>query len=207
LPAGTDKITASYAGDNIFAASSTSFTQTVRPIILTVTASNASRAYGAVNPAFTGTTSGAVNGDAFTVSGTTTAASASAPGAYTITPTVTGTNVANYTVTKENGSLTITQAALTVTATNATRVYGAANPVLTGTVSGAVNGDTFTVSGTTAATLTSTPGTYPITPTVTGANLSDYAVTNVNGTLTVTQALPIISALAPPPQKPMSPLQ
>ena len=91
-----------------------------------------------------------------------------------------------------SGSLTaninVNKAALSVTANNATRVYGAANPTFTGTYSGAVNGDTFTVSGSTTATTTSAVGTYPITPTAAGANLSDYTVTTTNGTLTVSVA-------------------
>ncbi len=85
-------------------------------------------------------------------------------------------------------NITVNPAALMVTAANATRVYGAVNPSLTGTVTGAVNGDVFTVSGSTAATVASTVGSYAILPTVTGQNLSNYTVTATNGTLTVTQA-------------------
>ena len=62
---------------------------------------------------------------------------------------------------------------LTVTANNAARAYDAANPAFSGTVKGAVNGDTFTESFTTAATTTSKVGSYPIVPSVTGANLSE----------------------------------
>lgn len=64
----------------------------------------------------------------------------------------------------------------------------AANPTLTATVAGAVNGDTFTATATTTATASSAVGIYPITPTVTGANINDYTVTAANGTLTVSQA-------------------
>jgi len=113
-------------------------TLTVGQATLTVTAANASRAYGAANPAFTGTVSGALNGDTFTVSGTSTATVASPAGTYAIVPTVTGTNLANYTVVYDNGTLTVGQATLTVTAANASRAYGAANPAFTGTVSGAL---------------------------------------------------------------------
>ena len=38
------------------------------------------------------------------------------------------------------------------------------NPTFTGTVTGAVNGDSFTESFTTTAILSSPVGTYPITP-------------------------------------------
>ncbi|HEX4021133.1 MAG TPA: choice-of-anchor Q domain-containing protein [Acidobacteriaceae bacterium] len=82
--------------------------------------------------------------------------------------------------------ITVLQAPLTVTAANATRVYGTANPVFTGTVTGAVHGDTFTESFTTTATQSSSAGSYPIIPAVTGTNLASYNVTVVDGTLTIT---------------------
>ena len=66
---------------------------------------------------------------------------------------------------------------LTVTANNATRVYGAANPTFSGTVTGAQNGDTFTESFTTTATTTSAVGSYAIVPSVAGTNLGNYTVT------------------------------
>ncbi|MGC2216027.1 MAG: MBG domain-containing protein [Silvibacterium sp.] len=86
---------------------------------------------------------------------------------------------------------------LTVTAANATRTYGLPNPALTATVSGAVTGETFTATATTTATLASTVGTYPIVPSVSGTDLADYTVTKINGTLTVTQAAPVITWAAP----------
>ena len=61
-----------------------------------------------------------------------------------------------------------TKPTLTVTANNATRAYGTANPAFNGTVTGAQNGDTFTESFTTSATTTSAVGSYPIVPSVTG---------------------------------------
>ena len=86
---------------------------------------------------------------------------------------------------------------LTVTANNATRAYGAANPTFSGTVTGQQNGDTFTESFTTTATTTSAVGTYPIVPSVTGNNLGNYTVDIVDGTLTVTGA-PTTTALTAP---------
>jgi hypothetical protein len=87
-------------------------------------------------------------------------------------------------------SFQVTPASLTVAANNAARAYGAANPVFSGTVIGAVNGDAFTETFTTTANASSNPGTYPIVPAVTGADLAGYTVTTVNGTLTVTAATP-----------------
>ena len=81
-----------------------------------------------------------------------------------------------------------THPTLTIKANNATRAAGAANPKFTGKVTGAVNGDKFTESFSTTAKATSKAGKYPIVPSVAGTKLSDYVVTKVNGTLTVTAA-------------------
>src|SRR6185312_4723433 len=61
-------------------------------------------------------------------------------------------------------------------------------PILTGTVTGQRNGDTFTQTLATTAVTSSPVATYAIVPSVTGANLPFYTQTVTNGTLTVTQA-------------------
>ena len=147
-------------------------TLTVGQATLTVTAGNASRAYGAANPAFTATATGAVNGDTFSFTESTTATTSSPVGTYAIVPVATGTNLGNYTVVYVNGTLTVGQATLTVTAANASRTYGAANPTFTASATGAVNGDTFTFTESTTATPSSPVGTYAIVPVATGTNLS-----------------------------------
>jgi Bacterial Ig-like domain (group 3)/MBG domain (YGX type) len=88
----------------------------------------------------------------------------------------------------DNGTLTVGQATLTVTAASASRTYGTANPTFSASATGAVNGDTFSFAETTTATLTSPVGSYAIVPVATGANLANYTVVYVNGTLTVGQA-------------------
>ena len=162
-------------------------TITQATMALNVAANNATRAYGATNPAFTSTITGALNGDTFTITYSTTATATSPVGSYPIVPTVSGSAAGNYTVTTTNGTLTVTPAVLTVTANNATRGYGAANPVFTGTTTGLVNGDTVTTTFTSTAVTNSPVGTYPIVPSVSGAALSNYTVNAVNGTLTITQ--------------------
>ena len=111
-----------------------------------------------------------------------------ADGSYTLTVTFTPTDTTDYKTATASAPLTVTSQTLTVTANNATRAYGAANPTFTGTITGAVNGDTFTESFATTATATSNVGTYPIVPSATGANLSSYNVVIDDGTLTITQA-------------------
>jgi hypothetical protein len=117
-----------------------------------------------------------------------TAATVLTDGTYTLAVTFTPTDTTDYKTATGTSPLTVTSQSLTVSANNATRVYGTANPTFTGTVTGAVNGDTFTESFTTTATTSSNVGTYPIVPSATGANLSDYTVVINDGALSVTQA-------------------
>jgi hypothetical protein len=193
LAVGTHTITASYSGDTNFGASSSnSIAQVITKATLTVTVNNATRVYGAADPAFTSTVTGALPGDTFTVSYASNDTVTSGVGAYIITPTVTGAALANYNVIYVPGTLTITPAPLTITAANATRQYMAANPTFSGSVSGALNGDTFALTFTTTATATSDVGTYPIIPAASGTNLANYTVTVVDGTLTITPATGIV---------------
>ena len=187
--AGAVVLAATQAGNTDYSAATTvteSFTVTAAP--LTVTANNATRIYGAANPAFAGTVTGMVNGDTFTEGFSTTATTTSNVGSYPIVPAAVGANLVDYTVTVANGALTVTAAPLTVTANNATRAYGAANPAFAGTVTGMVNGDTFTEGFSTTATTASPVASYPIVPTAVGAHLADYTATTTNGALTVTAA-------------------
>ena len=61
----------------------------------------------------------------------------------------------DYSISYVAGNLTVTAAALTITANNQTKVYGAALPTLTASYTGFVNGDT-SASLTTQPTLTTT---------------------------------------------------
>jgi hypothetical protein len=85
------------------------------------------------------------------------------------------------------GSLLVTQAPLTISANNASRPYGANNPVLTGTIAGLRNADPITANFATTAVPASPAGADPITPVVLDPQnrLSNYKVTLVSGTLAV----------------------
>ena len=93
----------------------------------------------------------------------------------------------NYTVTKTDGVLTITQAPLTVTAADASRLYGDPNPVFAGTIVGIKNGDAITATYSSPATVLSDVGPYPIIPALVDPTLKlgNYAVTSINGVLTI----------------------
>jgi len=84
---------------------------------------------------------------------------------------------------------------LTITAENKTKVYGTANPTLTYTYSGLVNGDlaTFTWPTIITTALPNSPvETYPIIPSA--ATDPNYTISYVNGSLTVTKAPLTITA-------------
>jgi hypothetical protein len=89
----------------------------------------------------------------------------------------------------------------TVTAASTSRVYGAANPVFTGTITGLSNGANITATYSTTATTSSPVGTYPIVPAlVDPSNLAtNYTVSLINGTLTVIQAAPVVTWNTPAP--------
>lgn len=85
-------------------------------------------------------------------------------------------------------SIVVNPAVLTLVANNVSRTYGSANPVFTGSIVGAINGDVFTESFGTTATQASSAGTYSIIPAVSGSNLASYTSVLQQGTLTITTA-------------------
>ena len=194
-------ITASGAVDADYTISYAAGIMTVTPAALTITADNQTKVYGVEIPALTASYSGFVNGDTSTslttqpILGTTAAASSDA-GAYPITAS--GAADPDYSISYLAGTLTVTQAPLTITADNLTKVYGAALPTLTASYTGFVNGDTPANLDTgptlsTTATPASDAGAYVIT--VSGAADVDYAISFVDGTMTVTPAGLTITAV------------
>jgi hypothetical protein len=173
----------SYGSTNAFA------TLTVIPAIATVTWTNpATIVYGTV------LTSNELN------------AAANIPGAFAYNPTngtvlgvgsctlsavFTPTDTIDFAQVTNTVTLSVSPAALMVVAASESRAYGQNNPVLTGTITGVVNGDNITAHYNTTATTGSPAGTYPIMPTLDpNVRQTNYTVTLVNGALTITQALP-----------------
>jgi MBG domain-containing protein/centrosomal CEP192-like protein len=158
------------------------------------------RAGGGRRRAASGT--GLLNGNTVT---SVTLASAGTPAAaavrtYIIVPSAAvGVGLTNYTISYINGTLTVNPVGLRITANNATRAFGTPNPTFTVAYATFVNGDSATSLGgalscTTTATITSAPGTYPIT--CGGQTSTNYTITYVPGILTVTATVPVLS-LAP----------
>src|SRR6185312_878797 len=169
-------------------------TLTVTKAPLTVKADDQTKMYGDANPTLTGTITGAKNGDDLVDSYTTGADKTSGVGDYPITAHIAagpGASLDNYSITLVNGSLTVTRAALTITADDKAKTLNAVNPALTGSIAGLKNGDAITAAYSTSATAGSPVGTYTIVPAAVDSSpskLGNYNVTLVNGTLTVTYA-------------------
>jgi FtsP/CotA-like multicopper oxidase with cupredoxin domain len=177
--------------------------------LLTITAGNATKRYGAAVPAITPSYSGFLGTDnpanSLTAQPTctTTATAASAVGTY---PTsCVGAASATYTIVYVSGAISVTQASLTIWAPTPSYVVGSAIPAsFAPSYVGFVNGDTAAnafltpnspPSCTSAATSTSPIGTYPIT--CTGAVNPNYAISYVNGRVTITKGVLTITAPSP----------
>ena len=128
------------------------------------------------------------------------AASVNVPGSYAYSPsngTVlnTGTNTlsvvftptdtVDYTGVSNSVSIVVLPAPLTISAASTNRQYGQANPSLMGTITGVTNGDSISDTYNCAATTASPVGSYAIVPApAVGADLTNYTITYINGSLT-----------------------
>jgi len=164
---------------------------------LTITANAATKIYGGAIQTLSVSYSGFVNGDTAasvttppTLTTTATSASPVVVGGYPITASG-AVAPSYYTINYVPGALNITPSPLTITANNASRVYGVPNPPFTASYSGFVNGDsaaslTPQPTITTTATATYPAGPYPIK--ASGAVDPNYVISYVDGTLTIGQA-------------------
>jgi hypothetical protein len=127
---------------------------------------------------------------------TTLAGTNSPVGAYAISNRLGSLTSTNYTFALTNGILTVTQASLTITASNSTKVYGQTR-IFAGTefaASGLYGTDSVTsvTLTSTGAPATAAVGVYPILASgATGRGLGNYAIGYVDGILTVTPSTPV----------------
>ena len=165
---GTYPIAASGAAATNYSFSYLPGSLTVSTAVLTVTAHDAGRLYGATNSTFTVSYAGFQNSDTAAnltaLPTVTTAATPASPvGTYQIAAS--GAAATNYSFSYLPGLLTVNQAPLAVTANATARIYGAANPTFTVSYTGFQNGDT-------AANLTTLP---TVTTAATPASPSDIS--------------------------------
>ncbi|GGH05744.1 hypothetical protein GCM10011586_22440 [Silvibacterium dinghuense] len=168
LGAGSQTLKTAFAPQNtsLYRSATDAVTLLVKAAPLTLTANNASRAYGAPNPQFTGTITGVVNGDQIAEAFATTATATSAPGSYPILVLgITGTGIQNYTLSATNGTLTVTKANVQVQAHASSSISGDGSPVTLNAV----------VASTTTGTPTGTVTFYQGTTSLGNAALANGA--------------------------------
>ena len=171
----------------------------VNPTPLTVTASSGSMTYGGSVPVITPDYTGLVNGDTAptTVPTCTTAATGSSP-VGTYGSSCSGAGDSNYTISYAAGTVTVNPASLTITASSPTVIVGNAIPTVTPNYSGLVNGDTApTTAPTCTTTATSTSPSGPYTTSCSGAADTNYTITYVNGSLTLTPGFAVVKSVSP----------
>jgi hypothetical protein len=190
LKAGSTTITANFG-----AAETARATLTVGKKLVTVTPDAKTKVYARLNPEFTVSYAGLVNGETDFVftdkPRVTTAATASSPVArYAINASAAAAS--NYNFNYVPGVLTVTPAALVVKAEDQTKLYGQPNPDFTLSYEGLAPQDDPALLNlqtvlTTTATAASKVAIYPIS--VTGlANTANYTVSYTGGSLSVAPA-------------------
>jgi hypothetical protein len=108
----------------------------------------------------------------------------------TLSVTFTPTDTSDYNTANGSVSLTVNKAMLLVSANNVNKSVGAANPTLTFSYSGFVNGESAAIlsgspSLSTTATTSSPAANYPITVSQGTLAAANYSFTLINGTLAV----------------------
>jgi hypothetical protein len=175
---------------------SASGTLTIAHAPASVTPNAATKVYGMADPTLTGTLTGFVSADGVTATYTRT--SGGTVGTYTISATLSPTSVlGNYSITYNTAAFTITKATASVTPNAATKVYGTADPTLTGTLTGFVPADGVTATYT--RTSGGTVGTYTISATLSPANvLGNYSITYNTASFTITKASSVTTIVSTP---------
>jgi hypothetical protein len=109
-------------------------------------------------------------------------------GTNTLSVIFTPTDSVDFSNVVDTATLVILPVSLTVTASNFTRQFGAANPEFTGTITGLTNGDDISATYSCSATASSPSGTYAIVPSLVDPDQeqTNYTLSLNNGTLTIT---------------------
>jgi hypothetical protein len=193
-------------GNNYAATYVADTTGVITPASLTGSITAADKVYDStVSATITGRGLSGIIGsdDVIYTGGTTFFANKNVGTARTVTATglgLSGADAGNYTVnTTATTTANITPAPLVITADDASRQFNTPNPPFTASYSGFVGGETPAVLNgvlafSTPATQTSPVGIYPITPN--GQSSGNYAITYVDGNLTVSGA-PVINPTLP----------
>jgi len=212
LDAGSYAITQGTLANSNYAITYTGANLGVTPKGITITGFAANdKTYTGTNVATissNGSLSGVVGADTVSInsgSASATFSDANAGAGKTVTAAgyaLSGAQSGNYTLSSQpTTTATINKAVLTVTADNKSKTYGDANPALTDTITGYVNGEnagsagvTGTASLSTAADSTSSVGNYTITAAANNLAAANYSFSYANGTLAIGQRAVTVTA-------------
>ncbi len=154
-----------------------------------VTPAAASKIYGDADPALSGVLAGFVAGDGVTATYSRTAGETVAGSPYTISAVLSPAGVlGNYNITYNTASFTITKRDASVTPNAASKIYGDADPALTGVLAGFVAGDKVTASYSRAPGETVAGSPYTISATLSPVGvLGNYNITSNTAEFTITK--------------------
>lgn len=193
---GTYAAVCSGAADPNYTISAALGSVTVTPAALEVVASSQSTTYGTAPVAVIASYSGLVNGDSAPATPpvcSTTATASSKVGVYPAT--CAGAADADYAISYTPGTVTVDRAALVVTASSGSSVYGATPGPVTASYAGLVNGDTAPATApkcSTTATSKSKAGVYPTT--CAGAADANYTISYTPGVYSIGAATLVVVA-------------
>jgi hypothetical protein len=170
---------------------------TITPIAASVTPNAASKVYGAADPTMSGTLTGFLVADGVSAVYNRTPGETVAGSPYTISGVLSPSGVlGNYTITYNTANFTITPKAASVTPNAASKVYGTADPALSGTLTG------FLVADGVSAVYSRTPGEtvagspYTISAVLSPAGvLGNYTITYNTANFTITLRAASVSAV------------
>jgi hypothetical protein len=163
-----------------------------------VTPDAQTKVYGSADAVLTGTLSGFLAADGVSATYSRTAGATVAGGPYTISATLSPIGVLdNYDITYNTANFTITKKTASVTPDAQTKVYGSADAVLTGTLSGFLAADSVSATYSRTAGTTVTGGPYTISATLSPSGvLNNYDITYNTASFTITQKDLSVDAVA-----------
>jgi filamentous hemagglutinin family protein len=187
LALGASTGTTAGLSTNYNAISTTGSSVSVTAKAATVDATSTTVTYsGAVQAQAAPTSSGFIAGDLITISG---AASGQNAGSYASSLAVTGNDVGNYSVTRNDANLVILKAALTVTGNSSAVTYNGVNQSVAGfTMSGLQGSDAMANLSSVMASGATGKNAGAYTNTVTAGSETNYTVSTVNGSLQIAKA-------------------
>jgi hypothetical protein len=168
---------------------------TISKAAASVAPNSATKVYGTSDPAFTGTLAGFLPSDNVTAIYSRVAGEPVGGSPYAISATLNPVGVlSNYNIVYDTANFTISKATASVTPSVNTKIYGALDPALTGTLTGFVASDNVSAVYSRVAGETVAGGPYVISAALSPAGaLANYNLTYNTANFTITKAVPMVN--------------